>query len=178
MLLGREGPDGFSASTLAKEASVSKATLFHHFGTLDEIPLAAFEEFWLRSLAVDTRKLISARDYLEGLGRQLFILAQKHGEFLRAQVVFVTKAIFDTSARRRLETSAVQMHRVVVHELSKRLPTNLLASEIDALARMTEMTLDGLMIAVVMRKGSTELAQSKRVWSSFVDLLVASVGPK
>lgn len=55
-LLGRAGPDACSASTLAKEAGVSKATLFHHFGSIEDIPLAAFERFWLQSLAMDTRK--------------------------------------------------------------------------------------------------------------------------
>ncbi len=49
-LLGRAGPDAFSASTLAKAAGVSKATLFHHFSSIEEIPLAAFEQFWLQSV--------------------------------------------------------------------------------------------------------------------------------
>jgi len=175
-LLGRAGPDAFSAFTLAKEASVSKATLFHHFGSIEDIPLAAFEQFWLQSLVMDTRQLASARDYLEDLGQQVIISAQKHGEFLRAQVVFLTKAIFNPTLRRRLSASTVHMHRAVVRELAGRLPKNLSASEIDAMARMAEMTLDGLMIALVMRKGSKELAESKQAWARFVDLLLAHAG--
>ncbi len=171
-LLGRDGPEAFSASTLAKEAGVSKATLFHHFGSLGEIPLEAFEQFWLQSLTPDTRKLISASDYLEDLGQQVITMAQKRGEFLRAQVVFLTKAIFDPRLSQRLAASAFQMHRVVVQELSVRLPESLPASETDAMARMAEMVLDGLMIALVMRKGSRELAESKRAWVRFVDLLL------
>ena len=177
-LLGRDGPDAFSASTLAKEAGVSKATLFHHFGSLDEIPLEALEQFWLQSLTPDTRKLISARDYLEDLGQQVITMAQKRGEFLRAQVVFLTKAIFDPRLRQRLAASALQMHRVVVQELSVRLPKSLPASEIDAMARMAEMVLDGLMIALVMRQGSKELAESKRAWARFVDLLLWRAGAR
>jgi AcrR family transcriptional regulator len=175
-LLGRVGPDAFSASSLAKEAGVSKATLFHHFGSIEAIPLAAFEEIWHQSLTPDTRELISAHDYFEDLGQQVIISAQKHSEFLRAQVVFVTKAIFDPRLRRRLAASTLQMHRVVVQELAARLPKSLKASEIDSMARMAEMTLDGLMIALVMRKGSNELAESKRAWASFVDLLLSCTG--
>jgi AcrR family transcriptional regulator len=177
-LLGRAGPDGFSASTLAREAGVSKATLFHHFGSIEEIPLAAFEQFWLQSLAVDTRKLLSARDYLEDLGQQVIISAQKHGELLRAQVVFVTKAVFDSRLRKHLAAGAVQMHRTVVQELKARLPKGLPASEIDAMARMAEMTLDGLMIALVMRTGSKELAEAKRAWAGVVDLLLSHAGAR
>lgn len=175
-LLGRAGPDAFSASAVAKEARVSKATLFHHFGSIEEIPLAAFEQFWLQSLASDTRKLITARDYLEDLGQQVIISAQKNGEFLRAQVVFLTKAIFDPPLRRRLSASTVHMHRAVIQELAARFPKSLSASEIDATARMAEMTLDGLMIALVMRKGSKELAESKRAWTRFVDMLLSCAG--
>jgi hypothetical protein len=40
-----------------------------------------------------------------------------------------------------------------------------------------ELTLDGLMIALIMRKGTTGVAGSKWAWSSFVDLL-ASVGAR
>lgn len=177
-LLGRAGPDAFSASALAREAAVSKATLFHHFGSLEEIPLAAFEQFWLQSLSRDTRTLLSARDYLEDLGQQVITSARKHGEFLRAQVVFVTKAVFDSRLRQHLAAGSIQMHRVVVQELSARLPKSLSTSEIDAMARMAEMTLDGLMIALVMRNGSKELAESKRAWIRFVDLLIAHAGAR
>ena len=172
-LLGRAGPDAFSASTLAKEAGVSKATLFHHFESLEAVPLAAFEQFWLQSLAVDTRKLITVRDYLEDLGLQVMKSVKKNDEFLKAQIVFLTKAMFNPLLRRRLSASTVQMHQVVVRELAGRLSKGLPESEVEALARVVEMTLDGLLIALVMRTGSKELAETKRAWANFVDLLIS-----
>lgn len=175
-LLGRAGPDGFSASTLAKEAGVSKATLFHHFGSIEEIPLAAFEQFWLQSLAPDSRNPVSARDYLEDLGQQLFKMSRKHAELLRAQVVFVTKAVFDSRLRDHLAAAGNQMHRTLAQELAARLPKGLSATQINTMARMAEMTLDGMMIALVMRTGPKEMAETKRAWAGFVDLLPASVG--
>jgi AcrR family transcriptional regulator len=45
-ILGRDGPERFSASALARETGASKATLFHHFRTIDEIPILAMERFW------------------------------------------------------------------------------------------------------------------------------------
>lgn len=175
-LLGRVGPDGFSASSLAKEAGVSKATLFHHFGSLDEIPIAALEEFWLGSLSHETAKPTSARAYLEELGRQVITLAQKNSEFLKAHVVFLTKAIFDSRLGKLLAAGGLQMHRAVVRELAARLPESLPATEIDAMARMTEMTLDGLMIALVVHRKPKALAEAKRAWAQFVDLLLARAG--
>jgi len=177
-LLDREGPDAFSASSVAKEAGVSKANVFHHFDSLDELPLAALEQFWLRSLAHDTKNLRSPREFLEDLGRQVITMATTRGGFLRAQVVIATKAIFDSRLRRRLGASATQMHRAVVEELAKRLSRRLPAREIEAMARMTEMTLDGLMIALVLRPGRKQLAESKRAWSRIVDLLLARAGER
>ncbi len=52
-LLGRGGPDAFSAGALAREANVSKATIFHHFASVDDILLAAFD--WRRSLELEGR---------------------------------------------------------------------------------------------------------------------------
>jgi AcrR family transcriptional regulator len=177
-LLGRAGPDAFSASTLAKEAGVSKATLFHHFGSLDEIPLAALEQFWFQSLTLDTKKPTSAREYLVDLGRQVITLSHKHSAFLRAHIVFLTKAIFDSRLRQRLVAGSLQMHRVMVQQFSARLPKSLSASEIDAMTRMVEMTLDGLMIGVVVYKGSKGLAETRRAWVRFVNLLIERAGAK
>ena len=70
------------------------------------------------------------------------------------------------------------MYRVVVQWLSTRLPGTIPKSDIEAMARMIEMNLDGLMIALVMRKGPRELAESKRAWARFGDLLLAQVEEK
>ena len=175
-LLGRVGPDAFSASALAREAGVSKATVFHHFSSMDEVPLAAFEQYWLRTLAPDVGERISARGYLEGLGRQVVALAREHNGPLRAHVVFLTKAIFDSRLRQRLASGAIEMHQAMVRELSTRLPKGRSAPEIEAMARMVEMALDGLMIAVVVRRRPKDLTESKQAWARFVDLLLGRTG--
>jgi len=172
-LLGRAGPDGFSASSLAVEAGVSKATLFHHFQSVDEIPLAAFERYWLSSLGGESRKSGSPRHYLCELGEQLIIQARKDREFLRAQLVFTTKAMFDARLRSRLEQGATQMHRVVVKELSARLP-DASREEIEFMARSAEMALDGLMISLLLRSDRKEMKKARRVWLRFVELLLAN----
>jgi hypothetical protein len=127
---------------------------------------------------VDTRKLITARDYLQDLGQQVIKSVKKNDEFLKAQVVFLTKAMFNPPLRRRLSAGTVHMHRVVVQELAARLPKGLPDSEVEALARVAEMTLDGLLIALVMRTGSKELAATKKAWADFVDLSLSRAGAR
>ncbi len=172
-LLSRAGPDAFSASTLATEAGVSKATLFHHFRAIDEIPLAALQHLWSQALAPRGDNAKSARQYLQELGRQVFVLAHRRSGFLRAHVVFLTKAIFDPRLRKRLAAGALQMHQLMKRTLSEKLPKNLSPSELEAVTRMVEMALDGLMIRLVVMQNSKELGESKRAWTRFVDLLLA-----
>lgn len=149
-LLGREGPEGISASAIATEAGVSKATVFHHFRTIDEIPLVALDRFWTSSLSRDTAATGSLRGYLSKLGDQLCNLAGKRRTLMRAHLVFLVKAIFDPKLRRLLVSSSAHMHALTVKELSRRLPTRVTRPEIEAATRMVEMVLDGMMIGLAV----------------------------
>lgn len=177
-LLGREGPDAFSASTLAKETGVSKATLFHHFGSIDDIPHEALQHLWSQAIAQGSGNSQSVRDYLQELGQHVILLARKRRNFLRANVVFLTKAIFDLQLRRRMAAAALQMHRLMTHALSEKLPKTVSASKIEATARMVEIALDGLMFRLAVIRTSKELAESRRAWSLLIELLLADVEAK
>ena len=168
-LLGRGGPDAFSAGALAREANVSKATIFHHFASVDEILLAACD--WRQSLELEGRQPTSARAYLDGLGQQLVRAAQDDPVLLKAQAVFVTRAIFDREMNARLSEGVADMHRLIVEALRVRLPSNVSDAEIEAIARLAEMALDGLMINLVTRPD--ERAQFQHAWTLMVDLLLA-----
>ena len=172
-LLGREGPDAFSASTLAREVGVSKATLFHHFGTIDDIPHEALQHLWSQAISQGSGNSQSARDYLQELGQQVILLARKRRNFLRANVVFLTKAIFDSRLRQRMSVSALQMHRLMTRALSEKLPKTISATEIEVTARMVEIALDGLMFRLAVITTPKELTESKRAWSLLIELLLS-----
>ena len=175
-LLGRDGPDAFSAGALAREANVSKATIFHHFASVDKILFAAFERHWRQSLELDAHRPTSARAYLDGLGQQLVHAAQGHPVLLKAQAVFLTRAIFDRELCARLSEGAAGMHCLVVEALRSRLPSDASATHVESMARLAEMALDGLMINLVMRADERE--QFRRAWKLLVDLLLARGKPR
>ena len=168
-LLGRGGPDAFSAGALAREVNVSKATIFHHFASVDEILLAACD--WRQSLELEGHQPTSARAYLDGLGQQLVRAAQGDPILLKAQAVFVTRAIFDREINARLSKGVADMHRLVVEALRARLPSNVSDAEIESIARLAEMALHGLMINLVTL--TDERAQFQHAWTLMVDLLLA-----
>jgi AcrR family transcriptional regulator len=174
-LLGSKGPDGFTASFLAKEAGVSKATLFHHFRTIDEIPLVALEWFWSQSLSRDSRKMKTARTYLDKLGNEVISLAQQRSTFLKAHIVFLMKAMFEPRLRRRLSANSLQMHQRVTRELASRLPERLPSTEIDLMARMVEIILDGLMIGIAAQDTPDDFTLARQAWTRLSNLLLAHV---
>ncbi len=71
----------------------------------------------------------------------------------------------------RLSEGVADMHRLVVEALRARLPSNVSDAEIESIARLAEMALDGLMINLVMR--TDERAQFQRAWTQLIDLLLA-----
>ncbi len=175
-LLGREGPDGFSASAVANEAGVSKATVFHHFRSVNEIPLLALDRFWASSLSRESAETASVRDYLLDLAQQLASLTGKRRAFLRAHLVFLVKAMFDTNLRRLLVSTSAGMHELTMKELSRRLPKGLRKQEIETATRMVEMILDGMTIGLAVNRTPKALRLTTLAWNRFLDLLLRDLG--
>lgn len=159
--LGREGPERFTASALASEAGVSKATLFHHFRSLDEIPLRAFEEVFLAGMARVDGDGTSLEDYLHGLSREMHALLGDE-RFLRAYFVFLLKGIFDPKLREALAESGFEMHRALAATLRPRLPEG---ADPEVTARLVEVVLDGLALHELVM-GDHELLE--KAWRMFV----------
>jgi len=167
-LLGREGPENFSASALAKAAKVSKATLFHHFSSINQIPLAAFEHVWLQTLSDHRRRNMRAHAYIKDLGREVVSIAERRRDFLSAYFVFFTKAIFEASFRDRFHASSKQMHQAMTAALGAKLPENLSASDIEARIRLIEMALDGLALHLLV---TTDARKLRSAWDLFAEVL-------
>ena len=176
-ILGRDGPDRFSASTLAKEAGVSKATLFHHFRTLDEIPIVAMEKFWVQSFASKSADRTSARVYLLELGALMLALPQRRATLLKAHVVFLVKAVFDPQLQKRLAAGAALMQGRMLQELAARSPAGVERRELEIVAHIVAIALDGLMMAAVTARSPAERNLSRRAWTRLVDLMVTELKP-
>ena len=66
------------------------------------------------------------------------------------------------------------MHREMIRELSVRLPKPLPPSDVEAIARMVETFLDGMMVNLAIH-GKRGLANASQVWTQFIDLLLSQV---
>ncbi len=170
-LMGREGPDRFTASALAREVGMSKATLFHHFDSLDEIPLAALEEIFFEMLDDVVDGEVSLTGRLDAFAREMRALVDNE-RFLHAYFVFFIKGMFDPRIRDRLSRGAFEMHRRTVGALA---PVLGVSEDPEVASRMVEVMLDGLALHH-LAMGDHELLE--RVWNRFTELLVAAQDPE
>ncbi len=164
VLLGRDGPDGFSAAALAREVGISKANLFHHFPNFDEIPLAAFDLLGAAMLAPARKPPATARDWLRQLGSMTFKVTKEQQGFLRAYFVFFGRALFDERMRKRLDASAEPVLAGMVEQLRRFMPR----PEAETTARLALMTLDGLGLHLL---AFGEERKTRRAWRRFVNAL-------
>ncbi len=164
-LLGRDGPDRFSASALAREVGISKANLFHHFPNLNEIPLAAFDQLGEALFAPSSGPPPSPREWLQQMGEATLTLARDKRDFLTAYFVFFGRALFDERMRERFARTAEPMIAAITEQMARVFP----GEEAETTGRLVAMTLDGLALHV-LTLGEEEAA--RRAWGRFVDIIL------
>lgn len=167
-LLGRAGPDGFSAAALARAAGVSKATIFHHFASIDDIPLAAFDQIWHSMLQQEHYSDLALPEYLQALGEDVIRTARERRDFLNAYFAFFTRAIFDPRMRGRMAGGAAATHAALLSALGQRMPAGCPPERLAAAARLIEMTLDGLGLHLLVLDAESEL---RAAWALCAELI-------
>ncbi|MFK5977736.1 MAG: TetR/AcrR family transcriptional regulator [Rhizobiaceae bacterium] len=165
-LLGREGADGFSASALAKEVGVSKATLFHHFHALDEIPIAALELLTSQALDFDLPKNAGLPEFLDAMGEMAFGLLEERRSFLNAFFTFVSKAMFDPQLKKKLQVSLNGARSQIRQMFSVYIKDEVRARD---LSNMVMVLLDGGMMYALLLDNETEI---RAMWDRFTTLLI------
>lgn len=163
-VLGRDGPDAFSAAVLAREVGISKAALFHHFPSIDEIPTAAFERMIAENLAVDMPADASLADTVELLGRGTAGLVHARRGFFNAYFVLMARALFDNRLRAQLRASG----DALLGRLRALLEPKLARGEdAAAFARLLAMQLDG---SAIHRMAFGNDGEIDAAWELLVEL--------
>ena len=160
VILGREGPDGFSASSIAREAGVSKANVFHHFARIDEIPLAAFEALGAELFGASAIGEGPLEVWLPALGDGIADIVERNRGFLNAYFVFFSKSLFDANLRARLASGA----EALLAPLGEALRAGRSEAEANALARQIAMMIDGYALHLLVTGTG---AEAREAWKSF-----------
>lgn len=167
-LLAQDGPAGLSASRLAGAVGVSKANLFHHFPTLDDIVLAAFERYILGLESLAGPPPGSLREWLEALMAETTQSIGAAPELSGAYLGFAARARSDPRLRGRLE-EVVSAVEAAFAEILATFRPELGAEDLRALAHLVLLAGDGLAIHRTLFPARAE-AQAA-AWRAFVDLV-------
>jgi hypothetical protein len=96
---------------------------------------------------------------------------------LKDHFVFLVKAVFDPQLQKRLAAGAALMQGRMLQELAARAPAGVERRELDIVAHIVAIALDGLMMAAVTAHSPRERNLSRRAWTRLVDLLVKDLKP-
>lgn len=173
-LLSAKGLDGYTAASLAREAAVSKGTLFHHFSSLDEVLFATLEwhvhEF---NQALGKRPYDSVNALLMGIAETAVEAQQEQGpNFTRGLVSFSLKASYDprfnTLLKSMIENHARHLGRQLA-QLSGRKADDKLAN---ALALQTMILGDGIGLYGLVLGEDERIGIAWQAHSKMVDRLL------
>lgn len=104
-VLAKSGPEGFSAAAIAAEAGVSKANVFHHFGTLDDVIVEAFDALALGIPEMTPAPDADLRGWLRDLGRAMVALSHDERALMHAYLALVMRSMRDPRLKVKVEAS-------------------------------------------------------------------------
>lgn len=167
-ILGQTGPAGLTASALTRAVGISKATLFHHFRTVDEIPLVALEHLALQLQAFSAPPKKPGQPAIEALGEATDLLVEQQRDFLNAYFVFFAKALFDEALREKLAACGEQSRAVFADLVRTNIEGVKTARDVDDFVNLLAIMLDGLALHLLLAKDKLPLL---RAWSRFAKTL-------
>lgn len=166
-LMAEKGAAGMTAATLATEAGVSKANVFHHFPTLDDVVLAAFEQF-LRGMAASAPQPgTDLRGWLEALGAETVDLIDEQRLLAGAYFAFAARARSDERLRRLMAEMTAAIQADFAATIDRLAPGRFSAEERAALAALVLVTGDGL--AIHRHLFPERAAEQQAAWRALVD---------
>ena len=175
-VLSKRGLEGFSASSLAEAAGVGKATLFHHFPSLDDVIFESFEQFSMGMDIIAPPEGMSFGEWLRGIGDASFGLDEVEGELARAYFVFIGRALFDEKLRKKVLGTVTAANDAFCGIVEKLHPGRLAPEDVRALGTLIFVTADGM--AIHLQVFPERKADIRQAWNLFVSRFDPDAGKK
>lgn len=166
-ILAGQGPEALTASALAARAGVSKANIFHHFSSIEEIVLAALEAFLMEMPSMWPDPGTSLRAWLLALGADTSSQMEADPALSGAYFAFAARAQSNPALRQRLAEIAASAQDHFESVLSQLAPDVIGPAERRALAGLILLTGDGL--ALHRQLFPERAAEQTAAWQTFVD---------
>ncbi len=165
-VLAEFGLEGFTASRLAAMAEVSKANLYHHYASMDEILIASFNRLMAGMQMMNPPEGMGLADWLNGLGAELIDLPPVQRDATRAYISYFTRALADErlggAVRAAVDAGHAQLYRII----ARWMPAGSPEQDTKELARLVLVAGDGFLLhAQLLGERAAEL---RPAWALFV----------
>ena len=170
-LIATKGLAGVSGATLSQAADVSKATVFHHFPSIDEVPLAALD-FIIDGLVAAVEHYDDARAFLIQAGRDvLWLTAEGADEALTMNALFTGASQNPELAERMASLSMTNRDRMG-QQLAAAAP-RADPARAQEVADIAVTAIDGMATHLTLTRDRERL---ERAWERLVELLLLALG--
>ena len=170
-LIATKGLAGVSGATLSQAADVSKATVFHHFPSIDEVPLAALNSI-IDGLVAAVEHHDDARAYLLQAGRDvLWLTADGADEALTMNALFTGASQNPGLAERMASLSTTNRDRMG-QQLAAAAP-HADPERAREVADIAVTAIDGMATHLTLTRDREHL---ERAWERLVELLLLALG--
>lgn len=144
-IIAESGIQGLTGGKLALETGISKSNIFHHFKSINDIPLAVMEMIFEEILRpVDLSGFENLRDYLTALGVSIFDIPIEHRKVYKAFFSFYYEGMFKEEYKNFLSAYAKKYMELISGQI-KVLSAKSHPQDInDSIAALLLSSLDGL----------------------------------
>ncbi|MBM7541946.1 TetR/AcrR family transcriptional regulator [Amphibacillus cookii] len=163
-IIAKEGIEGLSAKKIADLSGISKSTLFHHFGSIDEVLNIVFE-YTITYLIkpVQSDQSTNLEGFLLSLGESIYTLTEEEKIAYLVLLNFYITCLHNEKYRSYLLKAKNEMTEAIASQL-----TNYSSQNKDRLLQISEiimMTLDGYAIHFLLQPGRGAF---KEIWALHV----------
>lgn len=170
--ISEHGLRALSAQKIAKLAGVSKSNIFHHFESVENLPLegmALITEELLASIDVDYDNIT---DLLLNIGYKTFRICEDEIDLYRAFFVLYNESFHDERFREAIDFIIDEFSKVLKDAIIK-IEGDCFDERLDELCRMTSVVLDGFGCHFLSDMNEEKYC---KMWALQVEMLVNHIG--
>lgn len=173
LMLG-QGRDRLSARNLAAHAGISKATLFHHFQSMNEIVVAALERLFSKYIEIAAFQSDAKGPKLAAeMAREELAHAEMYQNLFRGVFSFLDEIMAHPDLKARLRKAFTSVVSVMEDSVEEAHPGVLSSAERSGIGLALTILLDSLILYVMVLEDKDALAnmwhQVERVMSFFLE---------
>lgn len=168
-LLGQKGSKRLSASSLAKQAGISKANVFHHFTDLEQIQIEALELLLVHmGEAISSKKHENLKTFMRDTGKASFEMMDEAPDMFRSFFYFYQRALHEKKYRDLFTTILGSYAKIFVLELKRMGYSKATLKNTQLEATLTGILLDGIGLHYLM---FADRKKFEKIWNIFADML-------